>query len=140
MSRIAIDYDKLLELAEVCRLTRHGSQWIDAQRLIEEISKSTFSVRVSTPNNVEEIIANGEKSLQQGKRFAPTLGDLAAMLGVTRQTLDKWRGAKGITLKKELHPTGQRIGRMMLKKPQYDLKAVVNDLKKVYKIELSKQY
>lgn len=133
MSRIAIDYDKLLELAEVCRLTRHGSQWIDAQRLIEEISKSTFSVRVSTPNNVEEIIANGEKSLQQGKRFAPTLGDLAAMLGVTRQTLDKWRGAKGITLKKEIHPTGQRIGRMMLKKPQYDLKAVVNDLKKFTK-------
>lgn len=133
MSQIAIDYNKLLELAEACRITRQGSQWIDAPRLIEEISRATVSVRSSTPNNVTEIIANGEMTLLQGKRYARTLTDLAAMLGVTRQTLDKWRGAKSITLTKQEHPTGHKIGGRSIKKPQYDLKAVIRDLKKFTK-------
>lgn len=137
MSRIAINYNVLLKLAETCRITRHGSQWIDAARLIEEINRATVSVRASTPNNVAEILANGEKTLQQGIRFAPTLADLAAKLGVTRQTLDKWKGAKVIALSKQSHPTGQKIGGRSIKKPQYDLKEIIKDLKKFTKMGIN---
>ena len=133
MSKIAIEDKKLMELIEVCRLTRHGSQWIDATRLIEEISQVTISIRASTPNNINEIIVNGEKALQKGQRFAPTLETLARMLGVTRQTLDKWRGAEVIRLSKNLHPTSQKIGGKTIKRPQYDLKVIIKDLKKLTK-------
>ena len=133
MSRIVIDYNKLLEIADACRITRGGSQWIDAPKLIEEISRATVTVRASTPNNLPEIIANGEKCLKQGKRYASTLAALAAILGVTRQTLDKWRGAGSLNLTKQGHPTGQKLGGRDIKKPQYDLKAIIRGLKNLQK-------
>lgn len=134
MSRIAIDYNKLLELAEACRITRHGSRWIDALQLIEAISNETLYVSAATPNCVAEIIANGEKCLKQGKRYAPTLDDLAAMLGVSRQTLHKWRDAEVITLQKLKHPTGKKLKGRVVRKSQYDLKEIIKALK-VYKTE-----
>lgn len=135
MSQIAIDYNKLLELAEACRITRHGSQWIDAPQLIEAISRETVKVTASTPNCVADIITNGEKCLRQGKRYALTLADLAAMLGVTRQTLHKWRYGKIITLQKRMHPTGKKLKGRAEQKPQYDLKEIIKTLK-VYKTEI----
>lgn len=134
MSRTAIDYDKLLELAEACRITRHGSQWIDAPQLIEAINREVLSVTVSTPNCGAEIITNGEKNLKQGNRYARTLDNLASMLGVTRQTLHKWRGAGVITLTKRMHPTGKKLKGRVEQKPQYDLKEIIKALK-VYKTE-----
>lgn len=134
MSRIAIDYTKLLELAEACRITRHGSRWIDAPQLIEAINREALKVTAAMPNCGAEIIANGEKCLKQGKRYAPTLADLAAMLGVTRQTLHKWRGAEVITLQKRMHPTGKKLKGRAEQKPQYDLKEIIKALK-VYKTE-----
>lgn len=133
MSRIAIKYSTLLEIAQRCRITRGGSQWIDAPRLIEEINRENCKVRAATPNNLSEIISNGEKILTQGRRYAPTLADLAAMLGVTRQTLDKWRGADVIELKKANHPTGAKLGGKAITRPQYDLKAVLKALKSLHK-------
>ena len=134
MSRIAIDYNKLLELAEACRITRHGSKWIDAPQLIEAISRETVRVTAATPNCGAEIIANGEQCLKQGKRYAGTLADLAAMLGVTRQTLHKWRDANVITLQKRMHPTGKKLKGRAEKKPQYDLKEIIKALI-IYKTE-----
>lgn len=134
MSRHAIDYNKLLELAEACRITRHGSQWIDAPKLIAAINREIVKVAAATPNYVGYIIANGEKCLTQGNRYAPTLADLAAMLGVTRQTLHKWRSANVIMLQKRMHPTGKKLKGRAEQKPQYDLKEIVKALK-VYKIK-----
>lgn len=134
MSRIAIEYDMLLKLADAFRVTRYGSQWIDAHALIEAIKLASMRVTVSTPNCIKEIIANGEKSLINGRRFARTLEELAAMLGVTRQTLNKWRGAKVITLQKRMHPTGKKLKGRAEQKPQYDLKEIIKALK-VYKTE-----
>lgn len=134
MSRIAIDYNKLLKLAEACRITRHGSQWIDAPQLIEAINREALKVTAATPNCGAEIITNGEKNLKQGKRYALTLDNLAVMLGVTRQTLHKWRGAGVITLAKRMHPTGKKLKGRAEQKPQYDLKEIIKALK-VYKME-----
>lgn len=134
MNRIAIDYNKLLKLAEACRITRHGSEWIDAPQLIDAINREVVKVAVSTPNCVRDIIANGEKCIMQGKSYAPTLADLAAMLGVTRQTLHKWRSANVIMLQKRMYPTGKKLKGRAEQKPQYDLKEIVKALK-VYKIK-----
>lgn len=124
MNRIVIDYNKLLELVEACRITRHGSNWIDASRLIDGICQETNTVRASTPNNIDEIISNGEKALKRGERYASTLEALAGMFGVTRQTLDNWRGARVIKLEKK------EIGGCASNKCQYDLKTIVKDLRK----------
>lgn len=129
MSRIAIDYNKLLELAENCRINRRGSDWIDALSLIEAISRETVKVTASTPNCIAEIISNGERVLKRGERYAKTLASLATMFGVTRQTLDKWRCAGVINLDKANYPTGTKHNGKIIKSPQYDLKAVLKDLK-----------
>lgn len=122
MSRaiLAIDYDKLLQLAEQCRITRDGSKWIDTQKLINEVNRVSLTVRATAPNNLTEIIANGQKRLTQGERYAPTLAELAAMLGVTRQTLDKWRGGGTIKLQKRERKPGESLC--------YDLKEIIKGL------------
>lgn len=121
MSRaiIAISYEKLLQLAEQCRITRNGSKWIDAQKLIDEVGRVTVRVRATTPNSLTEIIAYGQKRLTRGERYAHNLEDLAAMLGVSRQTLDSWRGNEVIELKKIRLPD---------KKLYYDLSEIVKSL------------
>lgn len=129
-SRLAISYDKLLQLAEQCRITRNGSMWIDAPRLMEEVNRAMVTVRATTPNNIADIIANGEKSLRQGKRYAPTLAELAAMFGISRQTLDNWRCNGTIELKKRSRKPGQRV--------QYDLKEIIKGLQNEQKKQSAK--
>lgn len=88
---------------------------------------------MSRINNLSEIISNGEKSLTQGKRYAPTLTDLAPMLGVTRATLDRWRSKDFIILNKKPRPTGGVYpwGDHIIKY-QYDLGEVIAALKELY--------
>lgn len=98
-----------IEIAELNALIekyRRGD-WVLWADLVADAQKHLFGFRgVGRINNAAEVAAIGKSNITPVTRYPHTKGELAALFGVTRKTLDGWERSGLVTLKKTRQKTG----------------------------------
>lgn len=101
----------LNEIASKCMIGR-GKNWIDYQKLIEELNKiEPQFVNASTPNSLDDILADVRKKRKKRivSKYAKNKDELAGCLGITRQTLYRWEKEGVLSLKKDIIQRNVRL-------------------------------
>lgn len=123
MSKAAIDYSALLALAKKHKIGNSDAVAWEAF-LTDAKSVLYLFTGVGRNNSLQPIITQAERNINGSNRYCHTRGELAALMGVSRNTLYRWVNGGLVTLK-EAKPQRKFKGKVM-----YDAMDLLSQLKR----------
>lgn len=127
MRTIAVGIKDIKKLIEIHKIDETG--YVKLEPFVDDVRKKGFrfygSIRI---NNLDIVVANGEKNINSSNRYCKTQADLAELFVIVPRTLANWRGYHLIDIEKKRIPLRKYEGEIM-----YDAKDLLSQLKRLLK-------